>query len=134
MVLGTIGANGTPHGAAVYGVAITSNQLYFITKTETQKFRDITLNPNVSITIVDPSENSSFQATGKAEVVDNPRIIEMVMAKMSTVHAHGADWMPPIAKLHAGAYQIVGIYLHHARLAKFKGEHIGSQSIFKEDN
>ena len=134
MVLGTIGANGLPHGAAVYGVATTSSQLYFVTKTETQKFRNLNLNPNVSVTIVNSAENSSLQAEGKAEIINNPRVVEMVMAKMTSVHARSAEWMPPIAKLHAGGYQIVGIQLHHARLARFRGERIGSESIFKEDS
>lgn len=118
----------------MYGIVISSNQLYFLTKIETQKFRDIALNPNVSVTIVNPSENSSLQAVGEAEIVNNPQVVEMVMAKMNTIHAHSTDWTPPIAKLRAGAYQIVGINLHHARLARFKGEHIGSQNIFKEDS
>lgn len=134
MVLGTVGGDGLPHGAAVYGVATSSEQLYFVTKTETQKFKNISLNPNVSVTIVNPSENSSLQADGKATIVNDPQVIEVVMTKMTNVHSRGADWMPPIAKLHAGAYQIVGINLHRARLAQFKGEHIGSQRIFKENN
>ncbi len=134
MVLGTIGLDGRLHGAAVYGVATSSSQLYFVTKTETQKFRNLSHNPNVSVTIVNTVENSSLQAEGKATVINNPRVVEVVIAKMAGVHARSADWMPPIAKLHAGAYQIVGVQLRHARLARFKGEHIGSQRIFKENS
>lgn len=134
MVLSTMGKSGMPHGAAVYVVALSPEQLYFVTKTETRKFENLADNPNVSITIVNPLENSSLQAKGKAEVVSNPHVAELVMTKMASVHASSADWMPPIAKLRAGAYQLIGIRLDHARLAHFKGEQIGSQNIFRESS
>jgi len=131
MILGTIDGNGKPQGAAVYGLATSPEQVYFVTKVETQKFRNITVDPNVSITVVNASENSSLQAGGKAEIEKSPQIIEMVMAKMARIYAHSVDWLPPITKLRAGAYQVVGIKLNYARLARFKDEHVGSQNIFK---
>jgi general stress protein 26 len=132
MVLGTVDEHNSPHGAAVYVCLVAADHLYFVTKTETQKFKNITHNPKVSVTIVNPSENSSLQAVGGVHIEKDAQIIEMVMEKMTKIYAHSADWLPPIAKLRAGAYQIVGIKLHHARLAQFKGKHAGSQHIFKE--
>jgi len=132
IVLGTVGEDGVPHGAAVYAIATMADQLYFVTKTETQKYKDILLNPNVSVTIVNVSENSSLQGAGQVEIQDDPQIIEMVMKKMNSIYAQVLDWLPPIAKLRAGAYQIVGIKLHYARLARFKGKDIGSKNIFRE--
>ncbi len=105
-----------------------------MTKTETQKFKDIINNPNVSVTIVNTSENNSLQAGGQAEVVKNAQIIEMVMTNMARIYAQGADMLPPIAKIRAGAYQIVGIKLTRTRLARFKGKAIGSRNIFREDD
>ena len=133
MVLGTLGKDGTPHGAAVYSVATSSDQLYFVTKTETQKCKDIALNPNVSVTIVNAAENSTLQAVGQAEIVNNPQIIKLVMTKMNNTHARSIEWLPPIAKLRAGAYEIVGIKLRYARLARFGGEPIGSKNIFRDN-
>jgi len=134
MVLGTLGADGTPHGAAIYGVATSSDQLYFVTKTETQKCRDIVLHPTVSITIVNASENSSLQANGRARVENEPHTIEIVMTKITSVYTRTADWLPPIAKIRAGTYCIIGVKLRFVRLARFKGEPIGSAHIFREGN
>lgn len=134
MVLGTVDEDGLPHGAAVYTLVVSAKQLYFVTKTDTQKFKNLVRNPNVSVTIVNPSDNSSLQAGGTAHAENSPQIIEAVMMKMNSVYAHGADRLPPITKLRAGAYQIVGIQLHHARLARFKSENIGSKHIFREDS
>lgn len=132
-VLGTIDEHNVPHGAAIYICLVSPHQLYFVTKTETQKFKDIAHNPHVSVAIVNPSENSSLQAVGQAEIERNVQVINMVMKKIAEIHAKGVDWLPPIAKIRAGAYQVVGIKLDHARLAQFKGQQVGSQSIFKQD-
>lgn len=131
MVLGTVNEHQAPHGAAVFVCATAADQLYFVTKTETQKFKDITANPHVSVVIVNPAENSSLQASGKTHIETNPELIEMVMGKMAKIYATSADWLPPLAKLRAGAYQVVGIKLHSARLAEFKNQHAGSKHIFK---
>lgn len=133
VVLGTVDEHNSPHGAAVYVCLVSANQLYFVTKTETQKFKNIAHNPQVSIVIVNPSENSTLQAVGSVHTEKDARVIGLVMEKMTKIYARSVDWLPPIAKIRAGAYQVVGIKLHHARLAQFKGEHAGSQHIFKED-
>lgn len=132
-ILGTIGKGNMPHGAAVYICATSPNQLYFVTKTETQKFKNIQLNPEVSITIVNPAESSSLQASGIAHVVSDPDTIEMVLGRMVHIYATSPDWLPPISKLRAGPYQIVGIQLTFNRLAEFLGKHPGSEHIFKEN-
>lgn len=131
-VLGTINSDGTPHGAVVYVCVLTGEQLYFVTKTETQKFKNIKENPHVSITTVNVADDSSLQAGGKAHVVTDPAIIEKVMHSMTHIYAQGADWLPPISKLRAGPYQVIGIELTHSRLAQFKGKQPGSEHIFKE--
>lgn len=132
MVLGTVNASGHPHGAAIYVCATAADQLYFITKTDTQKFKNIEHNPNVSVTIVNPDDNTTLQAQGKASVVESPVLLEEVMAKMTRIYARSPDWLPPIAKLHAGPYQVVGIKLSNSRLAHFKDTKPGSPHIFKE--
>lgn len=131
MILGTIDKKGRPYGTAVFMITM-AGQLYFITKTDTQKFKNIGHNPHVSVTNADPAENSSLQVTGKAYVVNDATAIEMVMSKMTKVYARSADWLPPLVKLRAGPYQVVRIKVEHARLANFKGKHAGGSDIFKE--
>ncbi|HEU5121566.1 MAG TPA: pyridoxamine 5'-phosphate oxidase family protein, partial [Candidatus Saccharimonadales bacterium] len=61
--LGTINSDGTPHGAIVY--VCTNNHrpvIYFITKQATAKYENIVKQSRVSLTIVNPSENSTLQA------------------------------------------------------------------------
>ena len=106
--------------------------LYFLTKQETHKLKNLRANPKVGLTIVNPSENSTLQAGGVAFEIDEARIIDDVMDKISRKHDYANDWLPPIAKIRAGAYAVIGIKLSSARLAHFKGKSIGDEQTFTE--
>jgi general stress protein 26 len=129
--LGTINADGSPQGAVVYICADSRHPIvYFITKQATKKYENLIERNHVSLTIVNPKENSTLQSNGRAFEVQDPAIIDMVMGKIAHEHASATEWLPPIAKLRAGAYVIIGIELTHARLAQFKGMVIGDEHIF----
>lgn len=132
MVLSTVDDLGVPHGAAVYVYAKSAKKVYCVTKTDTRKLHNLRANPRVAITIVNMAENSSLQATGHAETVQDASEIEDVMGNMAKIYAKGPDWLPPITKLRAGPYQVVGIDLKDVRLARYLNEHPGSKAIFKE--
>ncbi len=129
--IGTINLDGTPHGAIVYICADDRRHtVYFLTKMDTQKYKNLSTRDMVSITIANPSENSTLQANGRAVTIRDGGIIDMVTKKITRAHASAPEWLPPIAKLHAGAYVIVGVEIWHARIAHFKGMSIGDEHIF----
>lgn len=121
----------SPHGTIVYVCADTYHPVvYFLTKQQTRKYKNLQIHEKVCLTIVNPSENSTLQADGRAKEIQDPTVINMVMNKLAHDHVSATEWLPPIAKLHAGAYVIIGITLTHARLAHFKGMVIGDKHIF----
>lgn len=129
--LGTIDSDGNPNGAAVY--ICTDSQkpvVYFITKQKTKKYQNLRDRSHVSLTIVNPAENSTLQAGGRAFEVEDAVTINMVMEKITLNNSSAQEWLPPIAKLRAGAYITVGIELTYARLARFQGMTIGDEHIF----
>lgn len=129
--LGTISPDSSPHGAIVYVYADNLHPyVYFITKQATRKYENLIEHSQVSLTIVNPSDNSTLQANGRAFEVQDPIIIDTVMQKIAHEHISAKEWLPPIAKLRAGAYVIIGIELTNARLAQFKGMVIGDEHIF----
>ncbi len=130
--LGTINENGTPLGTIVYVTCINTEKLYFVTKNETLKYRNIQKNNSVSVTIVNTDENSTLQAGGAAKTIDDGEIISAVMADMARIYGKSADYLPPIAKIRAGVYEVVEINLSVLRLANFKGARAGDPDIFKE--
>lgn len=131
--LSTINIDGSPHGAAVYVCADDSRRVvYFLTKTGTRKYKNLSERNQVSLTIVNPSENSSLQANGRAFVTRDTSVIDMVVKKINRAYAGAADWLPPISQLHAGPYVMVGIEIWHARLAEFDGMKVDNEHIFTQ--
>lgn len=135
VVLGTLDDYNRPYGAVVYAVSGDHNSrmhIYFLTKDDTAKYRNLRARPAVSVTSYDEGDISELQAQGHAEVERNPRVIDTVMKHLTRAHSHAAEWLPPIAKLRAGNYVMIGITLTQARLGEFKGASIGSPDIFTE--
>lgn len=131
--LGTINDDGTPHGSVVYVCTDDHHGVvYFLTKTETQKYKNLNARPIVSLTIVNPDENSTVQASGTAAEIQDPQTIDTVMNKLTRLHVSAVDWLPPISKLRAGPYVLVGITLRRARLAEYRGMSIGDERIFTQ--
>lgn len=125
-VLTTIDEAGKPWGAAVY-VGVDHNfDLYFTTKSQTEKSRSIKQNPNVSVVIVDEGEQSTLQLQGEARVISDPYEAETASKAIREVSIKSDDWMPPIAKLHAGEYELFKVTVSYAKLRSFgdrrKGE------------
>jgi general stress protein 26 len=135
VTLGTLDDYGRPHGSVVYAVSgdyHTKMHVYFLTKSDTTKFHNLSARPAVSLTGYDEGDVSTLQAQGYAEIEKSPRVIDTVMKQLTRTHAHAAEWLPPIAKLRAGNYMMVGITISHARVGEFKHKPIGDQDIFTE--
>lgn len=130
--LSTVNEDGTPHGAVVYICGLSHQTVCFITKNLTQKYINVTERPTVSLTIGNDKDSSTLQATGQAAIVDDPALMDVAMKKINEIHAIRAEWLPPLSKLRAGNYAIIGIKLTHARLGEFRGLDIGSREIFTE--
>lgn len=135
VVLSTLDDYNRPYGAVVYAVSgdhTTNMHVYFLTKEDTSKYHNLKARPAVSITSYDEHDISELQAQGHAEVEHDPRVIDTVMKHLTRAHALAAEWLPPIAKLRAGNYVMIGVTITHARLGEFKGASIGSRDIFTE--
>lgn len=131
--VGTVNTDGTPHGSIVYVCTDSARPIvYFITKAETAKYKNIQTNNHVSVTITHPTENSTLQANGTAHEVQDAQVIDEVMNKITKLHVNAQDWLPPIAKIRAGAYVMIAITLQSARLAEFDGMNIGDERIFTQ--
>lgn len=132
-VLSTIGKDGAPRGAAIYVYADQEkHRVYFLTKSQTQKYIDIQSNESVSLTIVNPRENSTVQATGKAFTVHDSQALDAVTKQMVRANPLASEWIPPVSKLEAGHYVVVEVKLTHARLAEFAGMELNREEIFTE--
>jgi len=131
--LSTVNTEGIPHGAVIYLCADESDRIvYFLTKQDTRKYKNLIEHDQVSLTIVNPTENSTLQAEGRAKEVRDALTIDTAMKKFNKIHSSAHDWLPPISKLRAGAYVLIAVTLTNARLAQFKGMQIGDERIFTQ--
>lgn len=132
-VLATLGDDGTPYSAVVYMCADDNRPvLYFMTKNDTQKYKNLSERETVSIASFNETDVATFQGKGRAFMVHDAPTIDMVSKKILRAHATAEDWLPPVVKLHAGAYVLVGIELTSGRLGEFKYKAIGDSTIFTE--
>ncbi len=118
-------------GAVVYVIVASYGRLGFVTKTQTQKYANIVKHPEVSLTFFNETEGTTLQATGKAFVADSADLKDYILDKMQKAHAIMADWLPPVTKINAGEYAVMGIELTYARLAEYQGVDI-SGPVFTE--
>jgi general stress protein 26 len=131
--LGTLGPDNMPHGAVVYICPDEEQHIvYFLTKNQTQKYTNIQASPNVSLTIVNPDQNSTLQANGTAFTVKDSHALDMVTRRMVTAKPETSAWLPPVSTLEAGQYVVVGIKIVHARLAEFDKMELSHEDIFTE--
>ena len=120
-VLSTVDDAGKPHGAVIYVCTASHGTVCFVTKNLTRKYVNITERPDVHLTFFNERESSTLQLEGTATVTDDPAMIDYVMKKMTQSHAIQSDWLPPVTKVQAGEYVIIGVKIVNARLAEFGG-------------
>lgn len=99
-----------PYGAVVYYTIDDDFNLGFVTKTETQKYKNIEQNNQVAFVCYDETTQTSVQLNGRAEVVKDAAIQEkMINAMHRLSETTSTSTLPPLEKLLAGYYVAVRI-------------------------
>lgn len=98
-VLGTASANGIPHTSPVYYAIDDDFTLYFLTVSNTHKYKNLLENPHVSITIGFGPTHTSVQGVGTAEAleIDSPKQNSTILAIRDRLQGKGFVW--PVLKL-----------------------------------
>lgn len=126
-VLSTVDRTGNVHGAAIYFRIDSQNFIYMITKSSTQKARDMFTNQQVALTVYDAKTLQTAQIHGAVEVVNNPAE-RLELIKLFTQPREYDDGVlpPPISTVHEEAYVALRIVPVSTRFtnyaAKLKAE------------
>lgn len=131
-VLGTVDGDGVPSGAAVYFGVDDSLQLYFSTKSETQKNQNIVENPRVSVTFTDEASQVVLQITGVAEALKNSEERDTAVQALSDIKHLTTDWLPPLPKIDAGYYVVYKVVVRYARISDFSNRQLGEGAVVYE--
>lgn len=122
-VLATTDSSGKPHAATIYITFDRQFNIYFVTKKDTQKSRNLQDNRQAAIAIYDASSQTTVQAEGLVVEVTETEQVEWVFndiwriaSKTSTSNA------PPPSQLAAGKYVVYRLATPSLRMATFVRE------------
>lgn len=109
-VLATADAAAIPHAAAVYFHLEDDFTLLFGTKRETQKFRNMEENDQISFVVYEEKAQSTARISGRVEVVEDEASRQKVLNNMFNSSAEQSmTALPPAEKLWAGDYAVMRI-------------------------
>lgn len=102
--LATVSDKGVPHSAIVYCIVNEDLSLYFSTRVESRKYRNIMSQSQISMAFFNEKELTSIQLTGEAERVNRLDIEQSVLRKLILFRYKEPNWpVPPIKIFERGA-------------------------------
>ncbi len=93
-------------GAAIYFLVDEDFTFYFVTRSETYKYKNLEKNPTVALTVADPDTQTTVQLAGKVTPLPYDEYLDVMFKKFPKLKPKGNfNWQFPIDKLHdAGEY------------------------------
>jgi len=106
--LATINSDGAPDLSAIYFFIDHNFACYFVTKTETRKYKNTQANPQASLLVYNEEDLLSFEIKGRVEVVKDKFLITNSIKNFQTLALTRkvGYWIPPISQLEAGQYAV----------------------------
>lgn len=122
--LSTVNDEGNPHGAVVYYLAEGEKNIYFVSRSETAKVKNILAHPRVFLSIFDASNAQTLQIVGKARVEQDRSTSEYVFDNIVKPRPYnGAMLLPPVTALKdSGEYVVVHIEPLEVKYSDYKKE------------
>lgn len=128
-VLATADAGGKPHAATVYITVDKQLDLYFVTKRDTQKCRNLQANPWAAIAVYDTSTQTTVQADGTVVEVADVHQQEWIFKDIWRLAAQTSPGgIPPTTRLIAGGYIVFRLSAPSLRMATFSSKNNNSET------
>ena len=119
-VLATSDTTGKPHAATVYFTFNKQFDVYFITKRETQKRRNLQTNNLAAIAIYDANQQATVQAEGTVIEVTDAKQMEWIYNDIWHIASKtNPNSAPPPSQLTAGGYIVYKMAAPSLRMATF---------------
>jgi len=129
-VVSTVGPDGKPFAVTMYVVSDDRLNLYFMTKKETTKFRNMSSNPYIFITFSDETDLSTLQISGKVNTIDPQSDSQTTYNLMRGLRVKINEEKIPVSKLNAGEYVIFKVDVDKATLTNYQQKDI-TQGVTK---
>lgn len=126
-VLSSVDPNGDPHSVVIYFSIDNQFQVFFLTKSDTQKYDNLLRHDHVMLTVFDAESQATAQIAGIAvEITDNYEVSSVAGAVLAASLMTSREGQPPISKLQAGAYVAFRIEPNQIRMAVYSRPDSGS--------
>jgi general stress protein 26 len=120
-VLSTVERTGTVHGATIYYFLDDQNRVCMVTKSGTQKARDIFANQQVALTVFEAAKAQTVQLNGLAAVVTDPETQQKIMNQLIKLRSYEGEMrLPPVTTIHEEAFVALQITPTSARFTDYK--------------
>ena len=118
-VLSVSTPDGKPWGAAIYCV-FAHDAFYFLTHTESEKYKLLRSNPNAAIVVTDDYKQITVQASGVVSEIELGDEHDEIMRFVAGVHPPGQfAWVPPVSKMHDGGTALIKLAPERIMYSKF---------------
>lgn len=131
-VLATASNLGKPHAATVYVTFDQELNIYFVTRKETRKSRNLHDNTQAALAIYNAASQTTLQAEGTAIEVTNPQKAQWIFNDIWRIATQTASGNPPpqTQLLGAGDYAAYQLSAPSLRLATYAQSNAGPEHIF----
>ncbi len=118
-VLSSLDRTGNVDGAAVYYYLAPDDSIFVLTKSLTQKSRNIINHPQVALTVFDPVNLYTMQLHGLAEVELDMQKRKIAFASIVQQHQHGYGDKLPVFQLEGDDFIVLRIKISKAKFTKY---------------
>ncbi len=120
-VIGTTSPNNIPHLTTMFYVVDQELNFYFITRSETQKAKNIAIKPYAAIVVSDMNNYITVEAHGRVLAVDDVGKIKSTVEMFNQLYKQEGliekdklfNWPPPIEKIESGEITIFMLKPEH---------------------
>lgn len=119
-VLSTASEAGTVWGASVYFLTDDNLNIYFVTRSETFKYKNIEAQPFAALTVTDSEAQITVQLSGKITTMPVKKYMDVFFDKFAAMRPEGDyHWAPPVDKVHKGSYMPLQLTPSHLQYANY---------------
>jgi general stress protein 26 len=108
-VLSTVGEDSSPYSTTIYSVVDDDLSIYFLSKAETQKIKNIQNNNKVMFVAFETKTQTNVQVSGYALEIKDQRDQDIFKKILEVTRNTSGAEVPPISKLFAGPYAVYEI-------------------------
>lgn len=120
-VLSTVAEDSKPWGAAIFYVVDEEFNVFFVTRQETFKYKNLDNNPYAALTIADEENQTTVQLSGKISRVPAEDYMDIIFTRLVAIRPKGdMYWAPPVEKVSRGDYMALRLTPDKLHYANFK--------------